>query len=228
MNRIKNWLRLRTRQPEREKEIDSNQFGSKILFEELFLDDVTDDSQIYLYRKEVRGDGNVFRPVRATINQLREWFFPPCFDEGNATTTYLPENEYDEGDATNIIPSLDWDEGSANFIAYACDLGATTPSTPTTSAPIVTISSDTTLSEARYYRITGGTMFTITLASGVFNALTPFELTIKNVSGVTITINRSGSDTFYSTTGAVTTFDLADGEWANLLATTTSNYDLER
>lgn len=225
---IKRWLFPRRRKQERQEEINSNQYGSKILFEELAIDDTTDGSQIYLYRKEQRGDGVFFKPVRTSINQLREWFFPPCFDEGDATTVVDPANEYDEGDSTSIIPSLEWDEGNANFIAYSCDLGATTPSNPTTSAPIVEISSDTTLSDARYYRITGGTTFTITLASGVFNSLNPFEMTIKNVSGGLITINRSGSDTFYSTTGTVTTFDLADGEWANLLATTSSNYDLER
>lgn len=233
--RQKNWL-LKNRgrketdrsKEQRREEINDNQLGSKLLWQELFLDDPTDNSQLILLRKDSRSDGDVFIPRRLDINELREWFFPACFDEGNAFSVYDADNIYDEGDATEQILELTWDEGAAPFVPIICGPETTTTITSNIALPIVSITTNTTLDAKRYYRITGGTTFTITAASGTFNANDPFVMTIKNASGSTITINRSGSDTFYEVGGTSTTFDLLDGEDATLMATTTTNYDVEQ
>lgn len=233
--RQKNWIKKNRGRKETERsrkirldEISDNQLGSKILWEELFLDDVTDGSQLFLLRNDIRDENSgVLIPRRVSVNELREWFFPACFDEGDAESVYEAENIYDEGDATEQILDLEWDEGDATFIPIICTGAATVPITDNSTLPIVNITSNTTFDAKRYYRVTGGTTFTITAASGTFNANNPFEMIIKNASGVTITINRSGSDTFYAIGGAVTTFDLLDGEVATLISSANTEYDVE-
>jgi hypothetical protein len=217
--------RTRASDARRRADIEDNQLASKILWEELYKKNPTLQSELIIYRKDDRGDGNDFTPRRSTIESVRDLFFPACFDEGNAFSVYAAENIYDEGDATDQIPEQIWNEGGAGFNLYTCDLSAAATSV-NNQQPIQNISSDTTLSSARYYRITGGTTFTITAASGVFDALSPFSMTIKNASGGNITINRSGSDTFYEIGGTDTSFTMADGDVATLIATTSSNWDV--
>lgn len=232
--RQKNWILKNKGRPEttrskedRQEEIRDNQLASKILFEELFQDSPTDFSQLFMYKREVRGDGEVFIPRRVNLNLIREFFFPACFDEGDPFSTYLPENEYDEGDETDQILEAEWTEGGASFVPIICPDSIGGGPGFITSQPIVSLSSDSTLSERRYYRITGGTTFTITAASGVFNAQSPFTMTIKNASGGLITVNPTGIDTFYNVGGIISTFNLSDGDTATLIATTSSNYDIE-
>jgi hypothetical protein len=229
----KQWLKIKRRskrlQKLREDDIKDNQWGSKTLFEELKLDTFTDESQLYFYKHISRGNGKSdFIPRRGTIEDFQAWLFPACLDEGFADTTYAVEDIYDEQDSSDILYSYIWREGDSDFVLYTCDLdGSVNPSINLdVIPPLENISSDTTLTEVRYYRITGGTTFTITDANSVFETDAPFSMTIKNASGSTITINRSSSDTFYSTGGTVTTFNLADGESVNLIAISTSGWDL--
>jgi hypothetical protein len=232
MPRKKTWIlinkgskRTKASDARRQADIEDNQLASKILWEELYKKNPTLQSELIIYRKDDRGDGNDFTPRRSSIESVRDLFFPACFDEGDAFSTYAAENIYEEGDATDQIPEQVWNEGDAGFNLYSCDLAAASTSS-TLQQPIQAISVNATLDKERYYRITGGTVFTITEASDVFNALSPFSMTIKNASGGSITINRSGSDTFYEIGGTDTSFVMADGDVATLIATTSSNWDV--
>jgi hypothetical protein len=232
MPRKKTWILInkgakptKSSEAKRRDDINDNQLASKILWQELFKDTPTLGSEIAIYRKNDRGDGKDFTPRRSSIESVRDLFFPACFDEGDAFSTYAAENIYEEGDATDQVPEQVWNEGDAGFNLYSCDLAAASTSN-TLQQPIQSVGVNATLDKERYYRITGGTVFSITEASDVFNALSPFSMTIKNASGGSITINRSGSDTFYEIGGTDTSFTMADGDVATLIATTSSNWDV--
>lgn len=93
-------------------------------------------------------------------------------------------------------------------------------------SPIETVSSDQAFNEVKYYRVTGGTTFTVTTAITVFSSAVPFVMEIKNVSGSTITVNRTGTDTFYTTSSGQTTFNITNGQLCRLIAATTSVWDV--
>ena len=89
---------------------------------------------------------------------------------------------------------------------------------------VVDVGSNTTLAEANFYNIKGGTIFAIVSSTSVFSSIIAFSMEIKNSSGATITINRSSSDTFYELGGTTTTFDLSDGEACKLTAVSASQW----
>lgn len=100
--------------PKSKNKTEGNQFLDKELFKELPQISPTEYSQLYVFRREQRGDGVVFLPVRATFEQLMAVYESISRDEGNSLTTYLPYEIFDEGDST-ATPSADeqFDEGNS-------------------------------------------------------------------------------------------------------------------
>lgn len=108
MARIKNRTIAR-----RFSELQENQWLSKLLFQELPIDSATEGSQMFLLRREVRGDGIILRPIRITFEQAAE-LTANIYDEGNAFTQHLPNNIYDEGDANETYTTDEFlNEGGA-------------------------------------------------------------------------------------------------------------------
>jgi hypothetical protein len=98
---------------QRERDLKDNQFGSKLLFEELPFSKITDNSQLYIMQADNRASGIVFRPIRATIEDILE-LFVNVWDEGNAGSSYLSNDIYDEGDANaTYTPDETHEEGGA-------------------------------------------------------------------------------------------------------------------
>lgn len=212
----------------RKKLIDSNQWLQKLLFQELPLRNPTPESQIFVLRREERDNGDVvFLPTRTTIEELIN-ATNDCWDEGNAFSTYTADDIWDEGDAFDTLASITYDEGDAFTIVFGCCPCAETEAQTASIfiQPINNLSADADLNESYYYRTTGGSTFTVAEASGLFDASRPFSFRIKNVSGATITINRSGSDTFYTTQSGETTYDLADGESVQMVASSATTWDI--
>lgn len=90
-----------------------NNWLSKLLFQELPLDHVTPRSQLYVLQREERGDGVSYRPIRATIEDILAGGIE-ARDEGNAFTTYLPTEIFDESNANATSTSEEtFSEGGA-------------------------------------------------------------------------------------------------------------------
>lgn len=94
------------------------------------------------------------------------------------------------------------------------------------STPIENPTPPTTLDSASYYNLTISGTYTIEDAANTYNGLDAFQMQIKNASGGVITIQRSSTNTFYSIGGAVTSFQMNDGEFVQLTAVSTSTYDI--
>jgi hypothetical protein len=102
---------------QREKELQDNQFVSKLLFFEVPFSEITINSQLYIMQADSRGDGIVFRPIRADVGDLGQ-LLVNVWDEGFAGSEYLPNDIYDEGDANSTyIPEETFEEGNA-FTTY--------------------------------------------------------------------------------------------------------------
>lgn len=219
-------IRIDRRTKQREKDIEGNQWASGLLFQELPLLQPTDQSQVYVFRREQRANGDVFFiPIRATLEQLK-LALNDCWDEGNAFSTYNAGDYYDEGDSTTTVVEFFYDEGDAFTIIYDCGCCDQEESVLVVNQSISTVSADTQFDSPLYYRVTGGTAFTVIEASGVFDADRPFSFRVKNVSGGNITVTRSGSDTFYTTSGSVTSTVIADGAAVQFLCGTSAQWDV--
>lgn len=212
----------------REKEIEGNQWASKLLFFELPQEVPTLGSEIYVLRKEVRGDGVSFLPTRTTIENILNAGLD-CWDEGNAFSTYAPEDIYDEGDSSTTLVEVAYDEGNAftlTFTCCPCETDGDVAVSQIWVQPINNLSSDATLNQPFYYRVGAGSTFTVAEAAPLFDLNRPLSFRIKNTSGSNITVQRSGSDQFYTQSGLVTSFVLADGESANMVASASDRWDL--
>src|SRR6056297_3074770 len=212
----------------REKELQGNQWASKLLFFELPQEAPTLGSEIYVLRKEVRGDGVSFLPTRTTIENILNAGLD-CWDEGNAFSTYAADDIYDEGDAGTTLVEVAYDEGDAftlTFTCCPCETDGDVAVSQIWVQPINNLSADATLNQPFYYRVGAGSTFTVAEAAPLFNLNRPLSFRIKNTSGSNITVQRSGSDQIYTQSGLVTSFVLADGESANMVASASDRWDL--
>ena len=212
----------------REKELQGNQWASKLLFFELPQEVPTLGSEIYVLRKEVRGDGTSFLPTRTTIENILNAGLD-CWDEGNAFSTYAADDIYDEGDSSTTLVEVAYDEGDAftlTFTCCPCETDGDVAVSQIWVQPINNLSADATLNQPFYYRVGAGSTFTVAEAAPLFNLNRPLSFKIKNVSGADITVQRSGSDQFYTTSGLITSFNLADGEEIQMIASESSVWDV--
>ena len=214
---------------ERERDIKENQWASKLLFTELPSKTPTLNSEIYVLHKEVRGDGTVYLPTRSSIEAVFNSNLD-CWDEGNALSTYAVSDTYDEGDAATVLVEVEYDEGDAFTLTFSCCPCETTGTDVAIAAvwvqPINNLAADATLNSPFYYRVGGGSTFTVAEAAPLVNLNQPLSFKIKNVSGGNITVQRSGSDQLYTTSGLVNSFVLADGESVDLIAASSSVWDV--
>lgn len=98
---------------QRAKELLENTWMSKLLFQELPFDNITPQSQMFVLQREVRDDGIVYRPIRTTIEDVLSGGME-ARDEGNAFTTYLPTEIFDELDVDAVyLPEETFDEMSS-------------------------------------------------------------------------------------------------------------------
>ena len=88
----------------RQRDIADNQLLSKILAQELPEDVNAPNSQIWVLKREVRGDGVILRPIRISFEQAAE-VLVNFYDEGNSGTQYLPDAYYDEGSSDTVYTS---------------------------------------------------------------------------------------------------------------------------
>lgn len=100
---------------QRQKEIEGNQWTSKLLFNELpYRNYANTRDQIFTMEVIERGDGVRLRPTRTTVSAILNAEVN-ARDEGNAASEYLPGEEMDEGNASTVTSDI-LTEGDAGSI----------------------------------------------------------------------------------------------------------------
>jgi|TARA_R110000782_G_scaffold6202_2_gene21245 hypothetical protein len=211
----------------REKDLKENQWASKLLFTELPQFLPTLGSQLYVYRKVETLGGSYFMPTRTDIQNILNAGVE-CWDEGTAFTDSYKDT-HDEGDSSTELVTISYDEGDASTLVFTCYSYEDDDDVAISRiliSPIKNLSVDSQINNSFYYRVGGGSTFTVALATDLYDVNNPFSVRIKNVSGSVITVNRSGTDQFYGNSGLVVTFNLADGESVQLICVASDSWDV--
>lgn len=118
--------------------------------------------------------------------------------------------------------SEEWD--LASYMGGAGSSRGSSDGRNTLVSRVVELSADDSLLVDTYYRISGGTTYTLPTAS-TFVATSPNLIFIKNISGASITVQPDGSDTIFSNS-AISSFQLASGDAVILFLASTTQWDI--
>lgn len=108
--------------------------------------------------------------------------------------------------------------GTAAYQAAEQIFGRILPVLKSTAYPVLSTDNGKTLV------VSGTTTITLPAASAVYNAADPFSITVKAVTGATVTVARTGSDTIETVAGnksmtantALTFFPTSTGAWETI------------